>query len=1108
MPWLGLVASFLFLISSFSRAESAFDPALLRSADPETVASAVDRFRSDPDPRALPFLLSLLSDPDPLLRREAARGLGAIKRADARKALLKRAREDPDLDVRVRAVLSLKEQGQSDPLRELERELTERLADPKDPARSALIDALVSLRSKRSIPHLKKILRDPDEDLTLRLKAVSGLAELKDRSLFPRLLTQLRSRSEAEKLVAVTGLGILEDRRAVPFLMKGLADRSAPLRRATASALGRLGDPRPAPELRRLLESDDDQEVRWRSASALARIRDPEGLPLIRKRLWEGGTPGDREAALRAWSESEDLRVLPWLEEGVMDRALSIEMRKSALRRLTTLGGEGERGFIMGIASSMETEEALKEIARSALGAESVTTQAPPRPASPISPFGFLPPSPDRPLIFYRGPLLPLFRFDPDRETWTPFLDEGGLVRSRAPAFLPFETREEALIVKEGEKEERYPFPEGSGPILVSPDREGESLWWGARGMLGRFDPAEKRFVIRKPRALDGANVVSFSIDGEIAWIGWERNGASGLLRIDLQRGDETLFDRHDSGLLNGSIRSILPEGNRLWLAQTEGIVRFDPASREGDAYRFVLRGGEPLVIRQRLAPIEPAGPDPLEQWVEEIDLPDPARRIEAIRRLGLLKDPEAIPKLLARLREGTPVEGEMASWALAQIGSPRSIGPLIDLLMAAPPERILFYLTAVGEVGTKGGRADLGPLVLFLENPRPEVVARALSTFGQLGDGRAAPLINLCLSSQDPRIARAASEALGLLVERTGPGPQESTPAVGAVRGMLDRLTGTRLDVRSVESDLASLDYQRTIAALYRLGTPGLSLSPTIGGSLIRFLGVEDRDVRWGAISLFDKLGAEGVAILGPLLHHSREEVRRDAVRALSRSVGLAEVPGLLISRLPREPAPAVRKEIVIALAPLLRDERWREKVRSALSGLFRFDPSPESRRQALLLLSDAGAEPPLQDLVDALKVNDVALRIEIISRIVRGRPKNLPAGAGAASPLERTAEGILREDPGNRALKQWAVQLARAAGLRSMTEILIALLPDQPVSVRLGIEDLLGTLGDSRAIPALIQGGEKGDARERYACLLGLKRLGQRLTGEEEAWLAAGPP
>jgi len=63
--------------------------------------------------------------------------------------------------------------------------------------------------------------------------------------------------------------------------------------------------------------------------------------------------------------------------------------------------------------------------------------------------------------------------------------------------------------------------------------------------------------------------------------------------------------------------------------------------------------------------------------------------QLQTIYRLGQMRAVEAVPALLTKLADGEPVVREAAARALGQIGDPRALDPLHDLLAYEPNELV-----------------------------------------------------------------------------------------------------------------------------------------------------------------------------------------------------------------------------------------------------------------------------------------------------------------------------------------------------------------------------------------------------------------------------------
>ncbi len=114
------------------------------------------------------------------------------------------------------------------------------------------------------------------------------------------------------------------------------------------------------------------------------------------------------------------------------------------------------------------------------------------------------------------------------------------------------------------------------------------------------------------------------------------------------------------------------------------------------------------------------------EQLLGELDDQDPRRREQAIRVLGERRSREAVPALIARLGDPDLRLAERAAGALAQIGDPRAVGPIIDFTQRlddgpyAPR-----YVRIIGDLGGSEARGYLLTLESGLVDPEVREAAR-----------------------------------------------------------------------------------------------------------------------------------------------------------------------------------------------------------------------------------------------------------------------------------------------------------------------------------------------------------------------------------------------
>lgn len=240
-------------------------------------------------------LIVKLSDPDPHVRREAARALGesgAREAVEALCSLLERqtSEEDeshPEHTARAAAAVALGRIGDpaatdalliamADPfnagtaastaLGRLEPPPVDRLIEAArdgDPWRRArAVVALGECGAAEAFDAMVALLDDPE--VAVRRAAAAAFGKLRDpRAVAP--LTALLSRKDESTFVrsyAAVSLGSLKDRSSVDALVRALDSPDPLLRRSAARALCRIDDPRSRERLEAMAAEDPDKSVR------------------------------------------------------------------------------------------------------------------------------------------------------------------------------------------------------------------------------------------------------------------------------------------------------------------------------------------------------------------------------------------------------------------------------------------------------------------------------------------------------------------------------------------------------------------------------------------------------------------------------------------------------------------------------------------------------------------------------------------------------------------------------------------------------------------------------------------------------------------------------
>jgi len=342
-------------------------------------------------PDALEALVAALKDKNPIVRGEAAKGLGWMCNPKAVPPLLDTLENDDSARARAVAAWSLGRIGDrraaepvvaalGDAAKEVRRSAARALGDLGDrravePVAAALGDAVKEVRwwaahalgalgDPRAVPALVAALKDTEADV--RREAVNALGEIGDPRAVPALVESLEKDSEElVRCTAAGALGKIGDPQALPALLTALNGEDRPLRPSAARALGRIGDPRVVDPLAECLKNRS-WGVSWLVAEALGEIGDPRAVPALVTALADRGDIGLRMATVRALGRIDDPRVLPVLME-------SLEKDSEAWARAgaaEALGNLGDPPVLPALIELLEkdSDEQVRAAAARALG--------------------------------------------------------------------------------------------------------------------------------------------------------------------------------------------------------------------------------------------------------------------------------------------------------------------------------------------------------------------------------------------------------------------------------------------------------------------------------------------------------------------------------------------------------------------------------------------------------------------------------------------------------------------------------------------------------------------------------------------------------------------
>lgn len=476
-----------------------------------------------------------------------------------------------------------------------------------------------------------------------------------------------------------------------------------------------------------------------------------------------------------------------------------------------------------------------------------------------------------------------------------------------------------------------------------------------------------------------------------------------------------------------------------------------------------------------------------------------------ALAALEIVRDPATAPDIVRQLRRGSRVVRARAVAALVAIG-PSSLGALARTNLDA--RGLVWAVRALGKIGNE---AAIGPLVERLGHNSRAVRAEAAKALIAVGPP-SVPAVLAVASRRDAGLleavqalagladARAATQLAGLLthdrvavrstaaygLERIGPACRPAVAAVLEQSKFRSVEAAQVLSRVSDESAVAALDAALASpeARVRRAAAIGLGRieRPVITSNLRRAARDTEATVRIAAVWALgrsDDAASEDAIIEAS--HDTDPQVRAASARALSGSVTAQEA---LVQLLDDE-APSVRAAAAQGLrvpfsaaAPALRrlieDEAWHVR-RAALGSLSRLGWEPgEPSGQALHALGSrdwprllAVGAPAADWLVENLNASDVRLRRLVADALIRfGELAREPARVALLDGPARSRAG--------------AAQVLGAIGGSEEVAALVNALGDPEASVRRSAARALNHLGDWRgnaeALPSSDELEEEG--------------------------------
>ena len=482
--------------------------------------------------------------------------------------------------------------------------------------------------------------------------------------------------------------------------------------------------------------------------------------------------------------------------------------------------------------------------------------------------------------------------------------------------------------------------------------------------------------------------------------------------------------------------------------------------------------------------------------------------RAFAAELLGRVGSAKAVPVLLETVQATRTEDGdvrEIALRALARIGDPRAVEPLVESLKTAE----VWLAPRIADILTRHGALVVDPLIAFLAQPgRHPARAWAANVLGEVRAQRAFPALVRGLDDLEDEVRAKSATALGRLGDRRAIAYLlehllgDPAPFVRArIAGTLGQFDDTEVIDRLVRAlgDPAWWVRMRSVEALEQIGTRA-------EGPLLVALDDPDPEIRIRAAVGLERLGVPAT-LVGMI---QRRERLPEAIETLGKfaTAGARE----LLAELLLHESGHVRAAVVAAIRRAARRDLAPELIETA-----RGDTDPALRAaafEALGALGVPGAVPAaldgLGDPVDHVRTAAIVLLGSLGGPEVVGRLRertadpegSVRAAAGRALGLLRAGEAApdflrLLGDP-LPDVREAGARAAADAGVAAAKPGLAELLSDADPAVRRAAVDALGHFGDPETIPALVHAFAGADAAMREAIVAAVSRIDAGMVGE----------
>jgi HEAT repeat protein len=607
--------------------------------------------------------------------------------------------------------------------------------------------------------------------LTLFYVLSTGCGASAQADLVDQQIASLKSPDAAVRENAAGALGILKDPRAVEPLIGALQDPEVKVRYTAATSLGMIKDQRAVAPLIPLLK-ERDFEMQLSVSMALGRLRDPRAIePLIA--VMTDPSLGDGRFAIMALQQIGPASTEPLL---VLLKNGDANTRKTAAYALEGIGGKQAVDPL--IAALKDPDPEVRAAVPVPLAMNGLIDHPPAQPEK------------------YKDRCAEITAFRA-RQTEDPKVTDALLAAAkdpdphvRATIAIAFQITKDPRVVDALLADLKDPVPDVRSvaarslgdfndpqvidPLLdaLSDSYQGTRIYaaeslakWKESGGDAVFLAALQS--VNADKRLAAANVLA------------HRHNAQGIqVLIEALKDPQPKTRMEAVGFLRGVNDDRILDALLALMHDSDMGVRQLVVAAIGE--RKDTRAVAPLVAAfesasntqkgMYLGALGNMGEQGVDPLLAALKNPDYEWRKAAIRALGTTKSPRAIPVLVEQLKD--PYDGMVhseAAEALAEIGDPRGIGPVIELLRGPSFDG---FREGIPSILIKFGPQAVEPLIAVLQDENRHARFLAAQALGEIKDPRAEKaLMNALHEGNLPAVAGAST----FFVFRGDPGSEDA---------------------------------------------------------------------------------------------------------------------------------------------------------------------------------------------------------------------------------------------------------------------------------------------------------------------------------------------